>query len=95
MTLEEAIELFDRVVPLDSVTDGVQVGVPYCCECPVIQNTQGGANRIYCPMCGREIQQAGQKWIVSNWGRRGLDPDVAERLRAGTEKVMETGRRQP
>jgi hypothetical protein len=75
MTLKEAVQFFDHVLPIDSawlVIHGERVGVPYCCDIPVTENSQNGVARIFCGLCKREIRQVGQQWIVSNWGHRGI-----------------------
>lgn len=74
MKLEEAIQFFDRVLPLDAawlVIDGERIGVPYCCDSPVVENSQG--DRIACLDCGREIRLVARQWVVSNWGRKGIN----------------------
>lgn len=70
MTLEEAIQLFDLVDDLVDTTDAV--GIPTCCNLPVVQNSQDGISRIACLECGREIREVGRQWVVSDWGRKGI-----------------------
>lgn len=75
MKLEEAVQLFDRQLPLDSawlVLHGTRIGVPYCCDCPVVENSREGFTRLYCQVCGREIREVGRQWVVSDWGRKGI-----------------------
>jgi hypothetical protein len=75
LTLQEAVQVFDRTIPVDSawiVEGGERVGVPYCCNIPVAQNSQDGVARLYCDRCRREIRQVSQQWIVHNWGDRGI-----------------------
>ena len=75
MTLKEAVQVFDRVQPVDScwlTIDGEQVGVPYCCNLPVVENSQNGIPRLYCIICGRTIRQIGRQWIITKWGEKGI-----------------------
>lgn len=75
MKLEEAVQLFDRQLPLDTawlVIGGVRIGVPYCCHSPVVEKSKEGFARLYCLECGREIRQLGRQWVVTDWGRKGI-----------------------
>jgi len=63
MTLLEAFQVFDRI---DSA------GVPYCCNLPVIENSQDGRRRIFCQACGREICQIARQWVIGKWGSKGI-----------------------
>ncbi len=79
MTLGEAVKVFDRVVfpplppQLDAVIiEGEQAGIPYCCNLPVVQNSQDGTTRIYCNVCGRTISEIGRQWWISSWGTQGI-----------------------
>lgn len=71
MTLEEAVQFFDLVDDLVDTTDAI--GIPTCCDLPVVQNSTDGFNRISCLECGREIRQVGRQWVVSDWGRKGIN----------------------
>ncbi len=74
MTLEEAIQVFDYVLPLDSA-----IGVPYCCGIPVTQNSQNGNQQIYCGACGRAIEPVARQWVVAAWGSKGIKLPMPER----------------
>lgn len=68
MKLEEAIQLFDIHAPTDDA-----IAIPTCCNLPVVQNSQDGISRIACLECGREIREVGRQWVVSDWGRKGIN----------------------
>jgi len=74
LTLAEAIKLFDRMEPGQDfwfTIDGESVGIPYCCELPVVLNSQDGVSIIHCQKCGRTIQFLSQ-WVVTDWGTKGI-----------------------
>jgi hypothetical protein len=74
--LEEAIQFFDIPAPTDDAQHiretTKMVAIPICCGIPVVQNSQDGISRIACLECGREIQEVGRQWVVSDWGRKGI-----------------------
>ena len=86
MTLREAIEVFDRVTPLEAglrTIEGEEVGVPWCCAVPVSQDSANGIERIYCHVCGRTIEHLSRQWIVSTWGSKGIR--LPEQVRSEVE----------
>jgi len=91
MTLQEAVKAFDRVHPIDEdklTIDGEHVGIPYCCDLPVVLDTRSGICRIFCGQCRREIARVvrvlPQKcdespcldWAVTTWGSKGPFGDL-------------------
>jgi hypothetical protein len=83
MTLTEAFQIFDTVIPPDEFSqnltiDGERLGVPYDCNVPVVLNTQDGVAKLSCVVCKLTISQTAEQWIVTEWGSRGIRlPKVA------------------
>jgi len=88
LTLNEAVKIFDRLEPLNPrihadckpeekwlAVDGQRIGIPYCCEEPVVtvvMNDQAGFSMISCRQCGRTISYLAQQWVITNWGSKGI-----------------------
>ena len=66
MTLPEALAEFEELRGTSATP------VPYCCNLPVVMNSQTGITRIYCSTCGRGVKQVGGQWMIENWGSKGI-----------------------
>jgi hypothetical protein len=74
VTLSEAFRLFDRVAPPEKewlLIDGEEVGVPYCCDVPVVFDSADGIPKLRCTVCGLQLAEITQ-WLVVDWGKRGV-----------------------
>lgn len=48
------------------------IGIPVCCNLPVVKDSHDGQEKFYCLECHRTIALIGRQWVVSNWGSKGL-----------------------
>jgi hypothetical protein len=75
MTLAEAFECFDSIIPPDPewrTLDGLQLGVPVCCKVPVILKSIDGRSTLRCCVCGFTLAEIANQWIIQSWGSRGI-----------------------
>lgn len=77
MTLKDAVLAFDSIRPLDPgwhnlESEGSDIGIPVCCNLPVVKDSHDGQEKFYCLECHRTIAVIGRQWVVSNWGSKGF-----------------------
>ncbi len=77
MTLQEAVQVFDSITPLDPEwfdleAQNAEIGKPKCCGLPVVMTSRDGRETLHCLACIRTISRIASQWYISNWGAKGL-----------------------